>query len=133
MRWRSERPCACLAGHRERTNIIATGRSRSAEDGRGLGGRSAPNSSGNIRRVLFIPETKRRMSILRPLLDRFLDVGAGGLWSARKIEKISKNFEPFVAFRIHLRLLGVFGPTAPIAVFILPCPPSTLLSPRLFS
>src|SRR6202043_1827100 len=107
----SEHPCAYLAPHRERTNIIATVPSRSEEPGRGLGSRSAPNSSAHIRRVLFIPETKRRMSILRPLLDRFLDVRAGGLWSARKIDKISKNVERFVAFGINRRLLGVVGAT----------------------
>src|ERR1700682_1693901 len=109
MRWKSALPCTCLAAHRDRINIIVTVPNRSAEYCLGLDSRAVRNSNGHIRRVLFTPETERQMSILRPLFGRFLDVGAGGFGSARKIDEVSKNVERFVAFRINRGLFRVVG------------------------
>src|SRR2546423_2279553 len=47
--------------------------------------------------------------ILRPLLGRFLDVGAGGFWSAGKIDKVSENVQRFVPLRINRGLFRVIG------------------------
>src|SRR5438477_12114768 len=104
MRSRSVLRCACLAAQRGRINIIVTDRSRNVAAGLGPGSRSARNTNRALRftsRVRFIRESEPGPApILRPLLGGFLDVGAGGLRSARKIDQIRQNVQGLVALRI---------------------------------
>jgi hypothetical protein len=85
-----------------------------------LGVRLAHRAS--IRRVRCIRSTRAEpASISRPLLGVSLDVGAGGLWPARKINKIGNNVERLVALRINQRFFGVVGCADCVSVVIRRC------------
>src|SRR5207237_1255428 len=55
---------------------------------------------------------------LWPLLGVFLDVGAGGLRTVRKIDKVRQDVQRFVALRIDRRLFGIVGGADGVGVVI---------------